>query len=74
MKKAGWIALIISAVLVVIAGTAAAGQEISPRAFRDDETDMVNGDFRLRIENADRIKDGLMTDIWQYNYPEGPEE
>lgn len=51
MKKAGWIALIISAVLVMIAGTAAAGQEISPRAFRDDETD-----------------------IWQYNYPEGPEE
>ena len=21
-----------------------------------------------------RFQDGLMTDIWQYNYPEGPEE
>ena len=49
MKKAGRIALMICAVLVMIAGTAAAGQEISPRAFWDDETDMVNGDFRLRI-------------------------
>lgn len=44
----------------------------------DDEEDREDEEVQtcfFNPYNTDvRFKDGLMTDIWQYNYPEGPEE
>ena len=67
MKKHGWLGLILCLMLIVGTGLAAAetaGQEIVPLEITEEDLDLKNGEFRLMIEDTDKIiSDGYFTAI-----------
>lgn len=67
MKKYGWFGLILCLMLIVGTGPAAAetaGQEIVPLEITEEDLDLENGEFRLTIEDTDKIiSDGYFTAV-----------
>ena len=67
MKKYGWFGLILCLMLIVGMGPAAAetaGQEIVPLEITEEDLDLENGEFRLTIEDTDKIiSDGYFTAV-----------
>ena len=67
MKKYGWFGLIACLMLILCAGLAAAetaGQEIIPLEMTEEDLDLENGEFRLTIEDTDKIvSDGYFTAV-----------
>ena len=67
MKKCGWFGLILCLMLIVGTGLAAAemaGQEIVPMEITEEDPDLENGEFRLTIEDTDKIiSDGYFTAV-----------
>ena len=67
MKKYGWFGLILCLMLIVGTGPAAAetaGQEIVPLEITEEDPDLENGEFRLTIEDTDKIiSDGYFTAV-----------
>ena len=67
MKKYGWFVLALCLMLIAGTGLAAAetaGQEVVPLEIAEDDLDLENGEFRLTIEDTDKIvSDGYFTAV-----------